>query len=236
MATAALQEYRASSSTVQALLTLEATYSDPPSSTERDVVEGLRGGSIVLMVAAFENYLKASVAESLNRINAAQPSCDFSKLPVELQAQAVWTGLDYAMKRRPGDLADERAHRLPRVLSAARRISSGELISDAVAQTSGNPKSGTVKAIYKNVGYSRTFSNIRPAFERSWGQGEATTFIEDTLDTIVDKRHVVAHTASITTISRSDLGTWHRFLDVLAPVLDAAVERHVTRLIAQAQP
>lgn len=235
MATTSLLNYQASSAIVGALLGLESGYADPPSLPEQGYVEGLRGGAVVLLVAAFENYLKESFSEALDDINTAKPPCNFAKLPIGLQTQAVWTGLDYAMKGRPGDPSADRASRLPSLLDTVRRINNGELIADAVAKTAGNPDSSTVKAIYKYVDYSSPFTKLKPSFDRAWGTPTAQTFIVDTLDTIVGRRHVVAHTASILNTSRADLASWKLFMDTLTGVMDPALERHVARIISRAQ-
>ena len=233
--TSALSDYLASSATVAALLALEGSYSDPPGIADRSSVEGLRGGSVVLMVAAFENYLKESIGEVLNRLNTASPPCQFTKLPIALQAQAVYTGLESAMKAKSWDPVKDRIRRLPGVLVAVRRIHAGELMADAVANTAGNPSSDQVKAIFKLIDYPAVFPNSKSAFDKAWGTPTATTFLEDTLNTIVGRRHVVAHTASILSTSRWDLTEWHRFLNVFVTVLDAILERHISRVIIRAQ-
>lgn len=235
MATKAHSDYVASSATVSALLALEATYADPPNLGDQSSVEGLRGGSIVLMVAAFENWLKESFTESLSLINSTTPPCNYTKLPMVLQTEAVWAGLDYAMRGRPGGPRLERSQRLPDVLDAARRIHLGEVIADAVAKTSGNPNAAQVKTIYKMIDYQAPLTKIKPAFDSAWGTPTAKTFIPDTLDTIIGRRHVVAHTASILNTSRSDLATWKRFLDLVVGLLDSALERQVARIIKNAQ-
>ena len=235
MSTAALRDYGASSATVSALLALESTYRDPPEASDQSLVEGLRGGSIVLIVAAFENYLKESFTEVLERVNVAQPPCDFEKLPIALRTQAVFVGLEYAMKGRPGSPRGNSADRLPGVLNAVRRINNRELIADAIAKTAGNPDSEQVSRIYKIIGYSSPFTKVRASFDLAWGTPTAVTFIKDTLDIIVARRHVVAHTASILSTSRDDLATWKRFVDTLASVFDAALERQVDRVIERAR-
>jgi hypothetical protein len=187
------------------------------------------------MVAAFENWLKESFAESLSLINTAVPPCTYAKLPLILQAEAAWTGLEYAMRGGTGSPKLEKFQRLPDVLDTARRIHNGEVIADAVAKTAGNPNAAQVKIIYKMIEYSAPLSKIKPAFDAAWGTPTAKTFIQDTLDIIVGRRHVVAHTASILNTSRNDLADWQRFLGLLVAVLDAALERQVTRIIKAAQ-
>ena len=44
-------------------------------------IMGLRGGAAVLMVAAFEFYLKRLFEENISRLNTSPPSIDLPKLP-----------------------------------------------------------------------------------------------------------------------------------------------------------
>lgn len=233
--TVALSNYLASSANVAALLNLEGAYADPPNAQEQSVVEGLRGGCVVLMVAAFENYLKEAIAEIFERVNTANPRCNFSKLPLELQTQAVYAGLAAAMTAKSWDPLKEKQLRLPMVLTAVNRISRGEILSQEIAETAGNPNAAQVKVIFKTVGLNAIFTNIKPGFDAAWGSPTAQTFITDNLDAVVQRRHVVAHTASILSTSRTDLHNWQRFLNCCVSQLDAALERHIRRVISRAQ-
>lgn len=233
--TVALANYLSASANVAALLSLESDYADPPSAKDQSAVEGLRGGCVVLMVAAFENYLKEAVAEIFERVNTASPPCQFSKLPLQLQTQAVYTGLAAAMTAKPWDQLKEKHLRLPGVLVAVTRISRGEILSQEIAETAGNPNSAQVKSVFKTVGLPAIFSYIKPGFDVAWGSPTAQTFIADNLDAVVQRRHVIAHTASILSTSRTDLHDWQRFLNCFVSQLDAALERHIARVIAKAQ-
>ncbi len=189
----------------------------------------------MLMVAAFENYLKEVVAELLESINSATPSCDFNKLPSALQAQTVYTGLQAAMTAKAWDPVKQREHRLPGVMHAVTRIARGEILSQEIADTAGNPNAEQVKSMFKIIGVSDLFGTIKFDFDSAWGSPTAQTFIADNLDAVVQRRHVVAHTASILSTSRSDLQEWNRFLLCLVTTLDATLERHIAQVIADAQ-
>ena len=236
--TQAFQEYRASSATVTALLSLESGYKDPPTRLHKPKVEGLRGGSVVLMVALFEHYLKEAVGELLESINDAQPPCDFSKLPLALQMSAVYTGLDSAIRPKYqvlGTTKKDKKARLSGVLDVVEKLNNGKLISDSVANTAGNPNHKQVTEIFKNIGYDSVFSRIKPEFDRIWGMPTASTYVENTLDKIVMSRHVVAHTASVLAISRSDVAHWLLFLDTLVTVFDVSLVTHINAVIIAAQ-
>ena len=62
----ALRDFRASISIAESLMKREQRFADPPSPRQFKIVQGLRGGAAVLMVAAFENFLKEVVEEQLS--------------------------------------------------------------------------------------------------------------------------------------------------------------------------
>ena len=43
------------------------------------------------MVAAFEQYLKEAIGESLDSINSAVPPCEFDRLPEAIRVSVVYT-------------------------------------------------------------------------------------------------------------------------------------------------
>jgi hypothetical protein len=233
--TTAKSSFDATMQSVVALNVLDAAHSDPPSPDEVSTAEGLRAGSIVLMVGGFERYLKAMVEELLNSITEAKPACQVKKLPPTLRTEATFRALELAMKGLPWEHPRSREDRLPDVLSAAKRIANDEIIGREVAQTGGNPTSDQVKRICKILDYGQVFSHIDASFTRRWGGPVAKTFVSDQLDIIVERRHSVAHAASILTTSRSDIATWTRFMQTLVDTLDEALERHVGRVISRAQ-
>lgn len=233
--TNSLGYFLSASANVAALIALESSYTDPPNVAERAAVEGLRGGAVVILVAALESYVKDSVAEVLESINTASPPCDFSKLPPEIQMRAVYSGLEAAMKPKAWDPIQERQKRLPGVLIAVDRIHRREVLSAEIAQTAGNPNAAQLRSIYKIVGLNAIFAFVKDRFDKDWGTPTASTFIPDTLDKIVQMRHDVAHTASLHSIARTDILNWHKFMNSLVRVLDGTLERQIGRIIQRAQ-
>jgi hypothetical protein len=187
------------------------------------------------MVAAFEQYLKEAVSEALESINTAAPKCDFDRLPESIRVSVVYASLEAAMRGDHATARLTRAERLPDVLAAVARIHRRVIDASTVAQTAGNPTSEQVKSIFKSIGLTQVLNNVKRAFDARWGGPTATTFIPDTLDSIVRRRHTVAHTASALNVTRVDLAEGHRFLGTLVGVVDAALDRHAARVIAAAQ-
>jgi hypothetical protein len=237
--TLAYKEHQQASEAVTSLLVIDQRYKDPPNPKHTSKVEGLRGGSVVLMVAIFENYLKSVVTEIIESINTASPPCDFNKLPLSLQSKAVYSGLESVMKPKYGPLASKQLHeRLPDIFMVIARLHSGKLISDSIANTAGNPNSKQVNEIFKAIGLNSVLKSVKPQFDRKWGSPTAVTFIEDTLNSIVERRHTVAHTGTgsiLTSASRVDLLEWHRFLNVLVETLDRAIASYAISIIKKSQ-
>jgi hypothetical protein len=175
------------------------------------------------MVAAFENYLHEAFSEVLDRINSALPPCNFSKLPLEM-----------AMRGRHG-FPKLKNQRLSDIRVSAQRVLNNHIDGEAVADTRSNPNSDTVSTLFKSIGAKGILVKIKPSFDFAWGSRTAQTFVRDTLNNIVLRRHIVAHTASVLSISRSDIEDSRRFLQTLTGVLDVFLEKHVTKVISDAQ-
>jgi hypothetical protein len=90
--------------------------------------------------------------------------------------------------------------------------------------------------MFKAIGAGNPFDSERQAFEAAWGRIEATSFLADKLDEIVNARHVVAHTANALGITRANLVEWPRFVLVLAEIVDQRLNRFVANVIGQVAP
>lgn len=55
-------------------------YNNPPKHSEQKSVQGLRGGAAILMVAAFENYLKELSEEYISNLTGIPIKVNFEKL------------------------------------------------------------------------------------------------------------------------------------------------------------
>jgi hypothetical protein len=222
-----LTEFVAALGLAEALLDLEKQYSDPPDIGDQQTVEGLRGGAVVLMVAAFENFLKTAIVEHLTKLTTPT-KVPFSKLPEQMLAKVVFSTLEHAMKGPP---SRDRFLRVPDIEQACRDVISQTINPLHFNNTRSNPDPDTVKTIFAEIGKKDVFKHIRSDFEREWSNPVLKpvhpTFIDDKLDEIVNRRHVVAHTASALNITRSDLEESISFLKVLARVLDLHLEKHV---------
>lgn len=211
------------------LLNIETNlFHDPPRQEEQRSVEALRGGTVVLMVGAFENFLREAFEEHLSLLNMP-PLVNFNKLPEKLHSNILYLTLEFAMKGSYFQTT-RREDRLSEIYSAISMLGLGKMNPQAFSNTNSNPNSETVKKMFSNVGIINAFSFIGYEFEQRWGKREATLFLSSKLDEIVEHRHRVAHTATVLNLSRADLDSYIKFLEVLATSLDAALNRHISSL------
>lgn len=165
----ALSEFKLSLGMAEELMRIDRIgYRNPPRRDEQLAVQGLRGGAVVLMVAAFESFLRAVFEEHLDAFASVPPKRQLSVLPMNMQVHHVFTTLSWAMNGVPHRLAGSRASRIPEIENASRMIISGALNTAAFCETGGNPHPPTVKEMYKAVGVSDVFSVITPQFEKEW--------------------------------------------------------------------
>ncbi len=224
----AFEQFKESLELATALKKIERDgYPANPPTAKQSAVMGLRGGSAVLMVAAFEYFLSRLFQEEISKINTTPISIDFDKLPDKLRIQSVYHSLNRAMD---GPLFQEKppkVDRISEIVAACKLVISDQINPKAFSETGSNPNGDTVKNKFKEVGLSDIFGKIKPSFERKWGCPVAHDFIKSKLDSIVRTRHVVAHTADALNISRSSQNEAFRFLKILAELLEKELVKHV---------
>jgi hypothetical protein len=210
---------------VEALLRIEQKFPDPAPARIRRKVEGLRGGAVVLMVAAFENYLKELVEEYLDKFTQFPLAFDPNKLPDVVRLHNIEQVIKIATEN--GKTKD-RVFKISEFMNAATIIINQRMVSASFSDAArGNPNPEKVKKLFKSLGLDDFFSVIKTDFEAKWGQPVAPTFIHDTLQNVIDRRHEVAHTASVLSISRQDLATSLRFIKVFGEVCDKKMKSHI---------
>lgn len=201
----------------------------------RPFIMGLRGGASVLMVAAFEFYLKRLFEENIARLNTSPPTIDLQKLPDKLKVKIVFDGLENPMKGPKYGPSTTKVDRINDVLAACRHLIGEHINPSTFTDTSSNPNGDTVKNKFKDIGISDIFSLIKSDFEIKWGVAVAATFIEDKLNEIVNIRHIVAHTADTLNITKVSQNEALKFLKVLADLLDKEMDKHIKNLLVTAK-
>jgi hypothetical protein len=221
----AYKDFLASLELAESLLTIESGFPDPAPDPQRKAAEGLRGGASVLMVAAFENYLKELVEEYLDDLTHVPVKFKVDDVPKEM----LFSNLDYLVKV---NAKKKSAVKVQAYNDMAKIIVAGVMypasFTDAVRS---NPNSEKLQELFKRLGVKKFFETIKANFDTLWGAPTANTFISDYLDGILQRRHTVAHTANALNISRIDLQDSLRFLKILGAVCDTYIAQHIHNIL-----
>lgn len=220
----AFNDFKEALSIAEELIKIERkSYRNPPRIGEQKPVQGLRGAVAVLVVASFEQFLKDVIEEHLSNL-AMMSSINTAMLPDSVKVCNIYNTLDHAMKGPKFGGSSTRADRLADIIVACKMIGDDTINPIAFTITAGNPNAETVKKLMKDLDVSDVFNVIRPQFFRKWKKPESATFLQDKLNEIVSRRHVVAHTANALNISRMQLNESVKFLKILALTLDAKIK------------
>jgi hypothetical protein len=229
----ALSDLHQALDAVEALIVLEAAYTDPPAPEDRPAAYALRGACTVLTVGCFEQFLRSLFEEEMDRLVSS--SIPLSNFPERLRVEASYASLELAMKGDHNTKGLEKRERLAHIRAAARSLATDSFTPRALASTDSNPDSSCVKRMFKTVNLLDVFGVIHTDFETRWKGPAALTFPSGNLDALVNARHQVAHTAEAAHIARNDLRANIRFIKALAETLDARLRSHVDSLLAEAQ-
>ena len=212
----AFEDFKESLSVAEELLQIEKTkYKNPPRQGEQKAVQGLRGAVSVLVVASFEQFLKDSIEEHLSKLTT-HPPVHISKLPDVMRIRNTYNTLELAMKGPYFGTRLPKKDRLMNVDAACKKVVSEIINPAAFTATGANPSADTVKQLMKDLDISDIFGILQPGFQRKWRKPEAKTFLVDKLNEIVNRRHVVAHTASALNTTRTQLNPTTRLIEFFA--------------------
>ncbi len=228
----AFEQFEGSLGMAKELLKLEkGLFRNPPRSEEQSAVRGLRSGVAVIVVASFESFLRDAIEEHLSDLSSRQFRLSLEKLPEKIRVNHVYNSLDRAMKGPPFQVAPPKADRLPDIERVCKIVISGNIDPKVFCDTGSNPNSKNLRRLFANIALDNITILIKTRFDRKWGQPTSHTFIDDKLDEIVNRRHIVAHTADALSITRTDLRESVKFIRILALMLDLELTRHIKSLI-----
>lgn len=222
---------------VDALIALESNYSDPPETNDIDTVHALRGATIVLLVAAFENYLKLRIQEAVRFINTHimdDRLYDFELLPDKIRVNHYFLATEYAL-RGSGYDGKTRADRVEDIKSAAMYIHSNRLDYLAFSQTKGNPSSEVLSGLLNNLSILDCFRLLKPIYETFSGVQIAETYLNDKLNSLIKSRNRIAHTASSSHVARQDIFDFRNFIEYLSRSIDEILSNHCADLVLAAR-
>lgn len=207
--------------------------SDPPSSQELPESNGLRGGSILLMVASFESFLSGVFIERIEYLGNKISAYQFDNLPEKLRVHNASATLDIATRKTIYGNSLTKSDRIQKMQDAASAVSQKKIVPRSFGETRANPSSETVKRLFKNIGLDNSMAQIRPVFDSLWGRPETQDFLSEKLDELIRKRNSIAHTATAMGTSRSDLLAYLRFLRHLATSVDQTLAKHITSTLRE---
>lgn len=221
--TAALTEFKTSLGRARALLALDVkNYSDPPKPNEIQSSLALRGGAVVLSVAALEKYLRDVFEEVMDDL-ISHPRYSYTNLPEVIQLHSAAESLTWAVRGEPYAPIRRNADKIRDMQISVNRLYNGRIYPKVFAHTQSNPNSETVKSMMKNIGITNYFDSIKIRFERRLGFSIHNTYIKDSLDSIINTRHLIAHTATAGNVTREDLRRSFKFLNILTEIIDSSI-------------
>jgi hypothetical protein len=227
----ALGQFEESLKMAEELMKLEQqNFRNPPRMEEQNAVEGLRGGAIVLMVAAWERFVKQLIEEELAPFATNPARVRFSDLPQKMQIHSAFHSLKYALDG-PRFQQKPEFDRLPDIRQAAQNFIQGMIDPQSFSDIGSNPNPRAIKGMFLRIGINDIFDYIQVDFEREWDHPASSRVIKDKLDGILNRRHSVAHKADTLDISREDLQEDIRFMKILAIVVDRKVRLYIEELI-----
>lgn len=232
LATQALESFEVTAAAIRELMRLEAaTYNDPPPPRDEATVSALRAGVCVLLVAAFERYLRDSFEEEVSRLRRCNPPCDFDRLPSITRATSSFHLVTNATDGlRLSDNPDRYLERLAALNTASRLIADGKLVVEAFVATRSNPSPCTVNRMFAALDIQDVVDShaVKAAYETRAGKLVASRFVKDKLSEIVNRRHNAAHSADALSVSRGDLTEAVTFISHLAPILDTILTAQIS--------
>jgi hypothetical protein len=230
----AFRDFKDSLSIAEELLKIENQYHNPPKRDEQKPVRGLRGAVAILVVASFEQFLKSCIEEQLAKLTI-HPPIPIDKLPDNMKVCHTYKTLEVAMKGPAFQEALPRKDRLVDIETACRKVMSKVVNPAAFTATGGNPGAKTVKSMLKDLGVDNIIDLIEAKFVRRWTKPVAHTFISDKWDEIVNRRHIVAHTANALSITRNQLKESIKFAKIFAELIDNEIRNKINEIVRSAK-
>jgi len=224
----AYTEFLKSLEIAKALIQLDI-YKEPPNQNDKKYVYGLRGGSAILIVASFNEFLNILPDIHLDVIKRHANNIDFSKLPDVLIITNVNRTLkQFSMKND--------VKKLPDAKNACRSIINDEINPTVFKLQGFNPKPGHIINLFNVIGVREIFKHITKKFQRRWQKKINTNIIKGKLSEIIDRRNKVAHNTSLASqITKNDLNEAIDFLRILARLLDITYKKQINNLCISAK-
>ncbi|MEU7122136.1 HEPN domain-containing protein [Streptomyces zaomyceticus] len=191
-------------------------------------------GSVVLLCARFEEFLRDSITYALEQHGRAVPPISLTDLPSALQVHIVQQNMTAALQSKRYGAARPDHLRLSESLTMANHYVAGRIWSDYAIDTGGNPGPDTVAALMKLVGVEGPWKKITQEFNKAYQMPSISGLTnrvvgdpQDQLRQIVRARNTVAHSGAHLTISTSDVRFDVDFISQLSGWIYSVLQGHV---------
>lgn len=226
----ALRQYEANLKRAYTLQHIEKKlYKDPPKPEQRDAVEALRGGCVVLMIATLERYLKDGLEEYVSIVADAVGSTSHPALPPSLVEHNDLNFLCWIVR----DQRASRQDKLRELRRVSQEIANAKFVPESFNRTRANPGPSTIKTLFKEYGVENPFAQIEVAFKNHYKTPVAGGFVETMLKSIVDRRNEVAHEGYSLNISREDIAQWLKFLGSFGKAADNILRDRTRQILGR---
>lgn len=209
---------------------------------QEKLVEGIRASLAVLPVAFFEEFLRSLITQYIDVINNKMPRLNWESLPEKLRrTHTIDTPLIIRSKKFPGESYSAYEMRMfGEIEDAFRKVISPKISPNAYVvaahvftQTNNNPDAETINDMFNRLGFKDIFR--KPALVRKMEVLEAALNSGDAirlrLDSIVQRRHAVAHGRTPGSLVRQDLERDINFLFKLSVGLQMVARSESKRLL-----
>jgi len=206
------------------------------------LIEGVRASLAVLPVAFFEDFLRNLISQFIDEINGKNPRVEWNLLPEKLRKSHIVDNITkFDSKKLSGETYSDYETRIlnsfdiisEKVLSPKNTPRTYVLISEIFVQTNNNPNADRVNDTFNVIGIKNVFGERRlinkmKTFDRVFYNGDAIRF---KLDSIVNRRHTVAHGRQLTGLVRQELDIDIKFIQKLAMSLQIVIRNYAKRLL-----
>lgn len=197
------------------------------------LVESAAAGCIVLMVGAFEQYLKDIGNKALDHYRLAAPAVRRSQLPEKLQVAIIGANLTAASQARRFGVKRSTADRIRDLDSVANRVADDEVWGEHAIETQSNPSPDTIREILDLCGVDEVWTRLNKEFQRRWQVArnhdsnlKSIPAADNELRSILTWRNMVAHTSTLPNVGFRQLTESSFFFRALAESIDAVLGRH----------
>ena len=206
---------------------------DPSNPSDRPLVLGLRCGAAVMMVAAFERFLREVFKDYVSFLDCNPPMNWSSPLPESIRLWNIYENLRLVAGHHLNTKRKQLIAEMQPVRNLCDKLSKDIIVADAFSSMKSNPTSTTLRMMFQKLGVDNIFQEIHAEFASIYHPIPLRLFIETELDRIVKRRHDAAHTADATQFTGTDLVNDLQIMKSLAKAIDSKLKQTVDEIIVK---